>query len=158
MRVSRRARENPIKTRDKVLIGAGGATLLGLGIFFLTRPSKASTGGAPSPPPPPPQGSQTPIGSTNGQPPAKSFGDAGLPAPTGKTTTNPLTTGQGAQQALQNPQAFLQDVSNFINGAAAFKQGFQIVNTIYSAIQSFAASNLNYYLPALDPSSFGFVF
>lgn len=153
----RRARENPIKTRDKILIGAGGATLLGLGVFLLTRPSKASTGGGGG------GGGGQPIGSTSpnvtgGKPVATSNASAGLPAPTGQTTTNPLATQQGIQNALQNPQQFLQDVSNFLSGAAAFKKGFEIVNGIYSAVQSFAASNLNYYLPALDPSSFGFVF
>ncbi len=155
----RRARENPIKTRDKVLIAGGGALALGLGIFFLTRSSSASSGGG--------GGGQTtksqPIGSTSpavtgGKPVATSNATAGLPAPTGQTTTNPLATQQGVQQALQNPQQFLQDVSNFLNGAAAFKQGFQIVNTIYSAVQNFAATNLGYYLPALDPVSFGFAF
>ncbi len=34
------------KTRNKVLIGAGGATLLGLGIFLLTRSSSSTTSGA----------------------------------------------------------------------------------------------------------------
>lgn len=40
-----RARENPLKTRDKLLIGGGAATLLGLGIFLLTRSSSSSGSG-----------------------------------------------------------------------------------------------------------------
>lgn len=40
----RRARENPLKTRDKLLIGGGAATLLGLTIFFLTRPKDEKKG------------------------------------------------------------------------------------------------------------------
>lgn len=41
----RRARENPLKTRDKLLIGGGAATLLGIGIFLLTRTSSTKDSG-----------------------------------------------------------------------------------------------------------------
>lgn len=142
-----------------VVGGAGALGVAGLIYYFATKKPTGPGGQLPQG-----GGGGTPvIGSTSpavtgGKPPATSFGGAGLPKPTGQTTTNPLATAQGAQAALQNPQQFLQDVSNFLTGAAAFKQGFQIVNAVYSAIQSFAATNLNYYLPALDPSSFGFVF
>ncbi len=57
----RRARENPLKTRDKALIAGGGALLLGFGIFLLTRSSSSTTTtNTPSTPntPPPPQGQQ----------------------------------------------------------------------------------------------------
>jgi hypothetical protein len=147
------------KTTMYVVGGAGALGVAGLIYYFATKtpalpPGGGGGGGG---------GNQPVIGSTSpnvtgGKPPATSFGGAGLPKPTGQSTTNPLATAQGAQAALQNPQQFLQDVSNFLNGMAAFKQGFQIVNAVYSAVQAFAASNLNYYLPALDPVSFGFAF
>jgi hypothetical protein len=38
----RRARENPIKTRDKLLIGGGAAVLLGGFIFLITRSSTSA--------------------------------------------------------------------------------------------------------------------
>jgi hypothetical protein len=142
------------KTTMYVVGGAGALGIAGLIYYFATKKPALPPGGG---------GTQPVIGSTSpavtgGKPVATSNSSAGLPAPTGSTTTNPLATANGVNAALQNPQQFLQDVSNFLNGAAAFKQGFQIVNTVYSAIQSFAAANLNYYLPALDPASFGFVF
>lgn len=143
------------KTTMYVLGGAGALGVAGLIYYFATKKPALPPGGG--------GGTQPVIGSTSpnvtgGKPVATSHASAGLPSPTGQTTQNPLTTANGAANALQNPQAFLQDVSNFLNGAAAFKQGFQIVNAVYSAIQNFAASQLQFYLPALDPVSFGFVF
>lgn len=144
------------KTTMYVLGGAGALGVAGLIYYFATKKPELPQGGGGG-------GGGPVLGSTSpnvtgGKPVATSHSSAGLPAPTGQTTQNPLTTAGGAANALQNPQAFLQDVSNFLNGAAAFKQGFQIVNAVYSAIQNFAASQLNFYLPALDPVSFGFTF
>jgi hypothetical protein len=148
-RYRRRARRNPFgmsKTTMYVVGGVGVVALGGLIYWLATRNKQLQTTAANAPP-----------GTAGGvtKPPAQ--GQTGLPPPTATTQTNPLSTAQGAQAALANPQQFLQDVSNFLNGMKAFQQGFNIVNGVYSAIQSFAASNLNFYLPALDPSSFGFV-
>lgn len=38
----KRARENPLKTRDKVLIGVGGAAFLAGILYFATRPKGVS--------------------------------------------------------------------------------------------------------------------
>jgi hypothetical protein len=88
-----RRRENPLKTRDKVLIGGGAAVAL-IGITWaLTRSSKSSTSGGggggggdgqqqgPPPPnqPPPKQGSPPapPGNGFNGSNPANFFGSVG---------------------------------------------------------------------------------
>jgi hypothetical protein len=146
----RRARRNPFgmsKTTMYIVGGVGVVAVSSL-IYWLSTRNKQLPQTTTVNAPPGTAGGVT-------KPPAQ--GQTGLPPPTATTQTNPLATAQGAQAALANPQQFLQDVSNFLNGMKAFQQGFNIVNGVYSAIQSFAASNLNFYLPALDPASFGFV-
>lgn len=74
------------------------------------------------------------------------------PAPTAPNQNNPTS------QPFQNPAQFAQDLSNFLNTMKIAGIGFDTLNALYTGIQSFAASNLNFYLPALSPQSFGFLF